>query len=279
MKWTTSRQTSYISMVKIAICFLVAVFSITILYFAARRAELSSVEQEEIRGDLSNRFLPEKGIELNGESYKYRDGITLLSLIDLNVKDQNEDTSVNLLNKKQVNLIAILVIDNKRKVLYPIQVNRNTIVDSIYLEVDSKSTEKVRIADVFSNEEGNEQGCERITKVLGKLFFGLEISDYISLDSNLLPNKMDYKQSINELINFVRLKDLSNKDNSLLTNIKSDRLLSIFLSIQSMKMNDIIVLEGEEKIGSNGLVEFHIDDNKLAELAIKIMLEPDGKDR
>jgi hypothetical protein len=112
---------------------------------------------------------------------------------------------------------------------------------------------------------------------MSNLFYGLEISDYVLLDLSILPNALDYKESVKDIIYNGKLKDVLNSQNSAyLTNMKSGQLLDLFLSIQNYKKNDIIVLAGEDRIDDDGLIEYNVDQQNLEELATNLIFESEG---
>jgi hypothetical protein len=273
MKRSTRRLASNDSAIKIVIWLIVVAIIVAASYYVIRRIEINSMAQDEIRGNLSNDFIQEKSIELRGKNYKLRTGVKLLSFIGLSQYDQEKPINTYSANSNQVKLIVLLVIDSKNKILYPIQINSNIMID----DIDSGLGDRIRVANLFNVGKSAEQGCEYILKAMSNLFYGIEISDYILLDLSILPNALNYKESVKDIIYNGKLKDVLNSQNSTyLTNVKSGQLLDLFLSVQNYKKNDIIVLAGEDRIADDGLIEYNVDQQNLEELATNLIFESEG---
>lgn len=96
-------------------------------------------------------------------------------------KDYKENELVLFYNYNQADVLVLLVIDNDNKIITPIQLNRDTMMDVPWLDVLGKvgGTDFMQIALAYNFGSGREDSCVNTKNAASSLLFDAPIKHYL----------------------------------------------------------------------------------------------------
>ena len=152
-------------------------FVITILLFASVATLALSENTDE---ELSERFKTNT-IEYNGVTYRPRSRIETILILGTDMREGTDPTSIH--SQIQADFLMLLAIDDDRKTVTPIRINRDTMctIPAQMLSGDFREGEG-QIAIAFSSSTSLVQGCELTAQAVSNLFNGIRIDHYYSLN-------------------------------------------------------------------------------------------------
>ena len=127
-------------------------------------------------------------IRYEGNIYDYNDDI--LTFLVLGIDKMEEVTSAeDSLDGGQSDLLFLAVLNPHTKEISLIAINRDTITDVDMYDEDGNfiATEKKQITLQHGYGDGKELSCERSVKAVSRLFYGLPIHGYCSVNMEAIP--------------------------------------------------------------------------------------------
>ena len=120
-------------------------------------------------------------LEYNGVHYKERSRLETILLIGTDMREDMDPTDIY--TSIQADFLMLMVIDDNRKTVTPIRINRDTMcmIPSQMLSGQFREGEG-QIALAFSSATSMEQGCELTMQAVSKLFKGITIDHYYSIN-------------------------------------------------------------------------------------------------
>lgn len=150
--------------------------------------------------------------EYNGKQYAYNEDIETILVMGLDKLDRPEDESYN--NDMQADFIMLLAIDNEKKQVTALHINRDTVAQMNVLGVAGdrigKVNQQIALAHTYGN--GKEVSCRNTLEAVSGLLLGIEIDHYVSVT-------MDAVGIYNDLVGGVTvevLDDFTGTDDTLI---------------------------------------------------------------
>ncbi|MCE5343004.1 MAG: LCP family protein [Eubacteriales bacterium] len=142
--------------------------SVAALYWAGTTIEKNS-KNAEPRGDLTRLVTQAPATTNAGEGYQLRTKLTTLLL--LGIGHHAQEATVQ--NDGRADYLMVLVIDDERKTITPIQIDRDTATDTA-------QTQRINLA--YGLGDGGEQSCLQTRDVVSRLFLGVDIPYFLAID-------------------------------------------------------------------------------------------------
>jgi len=156
------------------------------------------------RGDLSARFADVPTIEKDGITYRLNPRMTGLLIIGVDNEGFQETQNIRYREGGQADFLLLLAIDDDKKSVTPIQINRDTLAEITVLSLLGQETGTTRAQIALSHAfgDGGERSCELVSQAVSGLLLGVPIGEYLSM-------QMDGIAVMNDLIGgvTVTLKD------------------------------------------------------------------------
>lgn len=177
-------------------------------------ALFSTSMAETVWGDLNTRFASNAGIEYEGDYYAMRSRITSILFMGIDKRNGEESTENEYRNGGQADFLMLLVIDDNRKTITPIQINRDTMCEITVLNVlgDVSGTRTAQICLSHGFGDGSAISCELTMDAVSNLIYGIPLNHYYAMD-------MDGIAVFNDAIGGVEVtleEDFSNLDPSMI---------------------------------------------------------------
>ncbi len=155
--------------------------ALTLLYLVGNRIEQAGNAQA--RGDLSTRFEEPRRMEYNGRLYQYRSKITTILVMGTDTSGQDNGISA-LRNGGQADFLLLMVIDDQRKTITPIQIDRDTMAEITVTGVmgDSAGTRIAQICLAHGFGDGGEESCLYTATAVGGYLKGAVVDFYVAVN-------------------------------------------------------------------------------------------------
>lgn len=185
--------------------FIVLLLALALLVYGA--------EAETVRGDLTGRFEEEPVIERDGHTYRYRRGLTTILFMGVDTTLEQEALAEGARSGGQSDFLLLLVIDERRETITPIQIDRDVMTEITVLGVlgDEAGTLTTQICLAHGFGDGGEQSCELTRDAVSNLFLDAQIDYYVAMN-------MDGISQLNDLVGGVTVTvtdDLSALDEAM----------------------------------------------------------------
>lgn len=144
---------------------------------------VSSAACAQQRGDLATRFAMEPSLTWQGETYRLRKRLTTILL--LGVDQSGFESSVgSYRNGGQADFQLLLVVDDNRKTITPLQLDRDTITDITVLSVLGKPTgsRRAQLALAHGFGDGRELSCRLAVSAVETLLSGTPVNEYYAMN-------------------------------------------------------------------------------------------------
>lgn len=150
---------------------------------------------ETVRGDLTGRFEEEPVLERDGRLYRYRRGLTTILLVGVDTTQEEEALAEGARSGGQSDFLMLLVLDNRRETITPIQIDRDTMAEITVLGVlgDAAGTLTTQLCLQHGFGDGGEESCELTREAVSALMLGVEIDYYVAVN-------MDGISMLNDLV-------------------------------------------------------------------------------
>lgn len=166
-------------------CGLAALIAVLALaYSYGRILENREAEKAQTRGDLIGRFEEPRTIEFEGETYSYRKNLTTILLMGVDRASEAAGIGLGARNGGQADFIMLLVADGDRRLVTPIQIDRDTISKIPVLDVlgNQRGTRVTQICLSHGFGDGKEQSCEFTRQAVSWLMMDVGIDYYVAFD-------------------------------------------------------------------------------------------------
>lgn len=132
-----------------------------------------------------------KTIKYNGETYVFNDQIATVTLLGIDIKEDDNNPAVG--TNGQADAIYIAVIDTRNDKVSILGVSRDTIVDvNVYNESGGfVRTEPMQICLAHAYGDGAHTSCENMMTSLQRLFYGMQYDTYFSINQDALATLTD----------------------------------------------------------------------------------------
>ncbi|MDD2648200.1 MAG: LCP family protein [Eubacteriales bacterium] len=143
-------------------------------------------------GDLSARFTTPRVVNYDGKQYAYNENLSTYLLIGVD-KTTVDEKAQGFRNGGQADFLMLLVADAKQKTITRVQIDRDTMTEITTLGVlgNISGTRRAQICLSHAFGGSEEQSCEFTVDAVQKLFFGINIDGYISLNMDGVPAMCD----------------------------------------------------------------------------------------
>lgn len=140
--------------------------------------------EEPVRGDLTGRFEEPRTIEYDGKQYQYRKGLTTILFMGVDHASEGEESGQGYRKGGQADFLMLVILDEENKRLTPIQIDRDTMTEITVLGIlgNVAGTRRAQICLSHGFGDGGDQSCEFTVDAVEKLFLGIDIDFYISMD-------------------------------------------------------------------------------------------------
>lgn len=155
------------------------------------RPELKPVKTDS--ADIKTEILDENTLKYKGVKYRYNE--EMINLLFIGVDTSGEVGNGEAENKGtgkdagQADTIFLAAMDNKRKIVTLIPVNRDTMTEisiyDLYGQFTGKKTEQIALSYAFG--DGAKKSAELTRDAVSHLFYGLPIHGYFALNTSAIP--------------------------------------------------------------------------------------------
>ena len=156
------------------------------------------------RGDLSARFADVPTLESEGVTYSLSPRTTGMLLIGVDHDSVQAAQNTQYREGGQADFLLLLAINDDKKTVTPIQINRDTLAEITVLSPLGQETGTTRVQIALSHAFGNggERSCMLTAEAVSRLLLDVPVSEYVSMH-------MDGIAVMNDLIGgvTVTLKD------------------------------------------------------------------------
>lgn len=164
----------------------VSVFLIIVLVFVAGFAVYRLCNEKALRGDASHGQTDGEGyksVEYSGKTYDYNDGVYNLLVLGIDHQGEYSDDGV-FLSGGQADAVFILSINNSKRTISTIQINRDTMTEVRKLGIfgDVVATLNAQIATAYAYGSGGASSCENMIHSVSGLLFGVPIDGYLAMN-------------------------------------------------------------------------------------------------
>lgn len=179
-------QRKKIILLALALTVLIAggLFAVKLIDDANRAAEPT--------GDFTSRFTTPRVVTYDGKLYTYNENLSVYLLIGVD-KDTASKEAAGFRNGGQADFLMLLAVDSKNEEVKRIQIDRDTMTEITILGVlgNVSGTRKAQICLSHGFGGSEAQSCEFTVDAVRKLFGGIEINGYISLNMDGVPTMCD----------------------------------------------------------------------------------------
>ncbi len=130
-------------------------------------------------------------IHYNGDRYRYRDDISTLLVIGIDDNDDEEESSLDKYyrNSSQADFLLLVVFDKTAKSYKVIQINRDSMASIRTYDImgDYAGTNIAQISLSHTYGDGGESSCEDTVYAVSNLLFGIDVDNYISITTDVVP--------------------------------------------------------------------------------------------
>lgn len=194
---------SSIISILLAVC-----ITLTVLLINGEKSILRGNDQVKIQPP-ANVTVDGEYIVYNGEKYLYNNKITtiLFSGIDTHTTDRIEG---QLGTAGQADSLFVMALDTESGKYKLMSVSRDTMVDVNICDVNGNfsSTKKMQICLAHAYGDGKEISNENLKASVSRLFFGIPVNAYITIDLDVIPVLNDAVGGVNVNV----IEDLSSYD-------------------------------------------------------------------
>ena len=129
----------------------------------------------------------------DGNQYKTRSRIRTVLLMGVD-RSGSAENSGNYRNNGQADFLRVLVVDDERKVVTHIPIDRDTITPITILGVlgNKSGMRSTQICLSYSFGDGGEKSCELVAEAVSNLLLGVTIDDYLAMNLDGIPVLNDW---------------------------------------------------------------------------------------
>lgn len=150
---------------------------------------LAHASASTVRGDLSARFPPPETVEADGVTYQRREGLKTILFLGVDSTQEQDEARVGYRNGGQSDFLLLLVVDEGRQTVFPVQIDRDTMLDMRTLDKDGNDTGIMFLQICLSHAfgDGKEQSCGMACEAVENLLDAPPIDYFISMNMDAIP--------------------------------------------------------------------------------------------
>lgn len=190
---------------------LVVSIVLTVLVINGKNSLIDNNEKTEVKAP-TNATVEGEYVIYDGKKYKYNNKVTtiLFSGIDKHTDEHNEEVHGAAGQADSLFAMALNTETGKYKIM---AISRDTMVDVNIIDVygNFEKTQKMQICLAHAYGDGKEISNENLKASVSRLFFGIPINSYISIDLDALYVLNDAVGGVNVNV----IEDLSHRDPAL----------------------------------------------------------------
>lgn len=167
---------------RVVLIFLIVVFA-AVGVFAAFKIHSAKRENERLAAEKEAAAYPYKTVEYNGKTYDYNEGVYNLLVLGIDATGEYEESEFFETGGK-ADAIFILSINNSKKAVSTIQLNRDTMTEVQKLGVfgDPVATLNAQLATAYAYGSGGKSSCENMSRAVSELLYGVPIDGYLAMN-------------------------------------------------------------------------------------------------
>lgn len=171
-----------------AACLAGALLLLALAVFGVTKWMEKGTDQPEATGDYRQRLSYEALIEVDGGTYRPKRRLTTILLIGVD-RETEPVTRVSYRNGGQADFLRLLVIDDDRKCVSQIQIDRDTMtpITTIGVMGDRSGVRTAQIALSHAFGDGQAQSCQLTVEAVSKLLLGINIDFYAAMNMDGIP--------------------------------------------------------------------------------------------
>ena len=185
----------------LAAVLLLAVLLGTLVFLQQKKEKEETIENA---GRILSAEPARTALEYKGKSYPIRKNLDSILLIGTDESEERYNTNPSddySYNYGMADFQVLLVFDNAKKTVTPIQINRDTIADVPWIAVNGGigGYERTQITYAFSYGSGGTDSCENTADAVSRFLFDAPIAGYLQFTMDAVP-------IVNDLIGGVTLR-------------------------------------------------------------------------
>lgn len=141
-------------------------------------------QAETVWGDLDARFAEVPTVEYQGQSYRLRSRLTTILLLGVDRRQDQESAAGEYRSGGQADFQLLLVVDDNRKTIQPLQINRDTMTEITVLSVvghpSGSRTAQICLAHGYG--DGREQSCALAVEAVEGLLLDTPVDCYFAMN-------------------------------------------------------------------------------------------------
>lgn len=167
---------------RVVLIFLIVAFA-AVGVFAAFKIYSAKRENERLAAEKEALAYPYKTVEYNGKTYDYNEGVYNLLVLGIDAEGEYEEGEFFETGGK-ADAIFILSINNSKKTVSTIQLNRDTVTEVQKLGVfgDPVATLNSQLATAYAYGSGGKSSCENMSRAVSGLLYGVPIDGYLAMN-------------------------------------------------------------------------------------------------
>ena len=167
---------------RVVLIFLIVAFA-AVGVFAAFKIYSAKRENERLAAEKEAQAYPYKTVEYNGKTYDYNEGVYNLLVLGIDAEGEYEEGEFFETGGK-ADAIFILSINNSKKTVSTIQLNRDTVTEIQKLGVfgDPLTTLNAQLATAYAYGSGGKSSCENMSRAVSGLLYGVPIDGYLAMN-------------------------------------------------------------------------------------------------
>ena len=167
---------------RVVLIFLIVAFA-AVGVFAAFKIYSAKRENERLAAEKEAQAYPYKTVEYNGKTYDYNEGVYNLLVLGIDAEGEYEEGEFFETGGK-ADAIFILSINNSKKTVSTIQLNRDTVTEIQKLGVfgDPVTTLNAQLATAYAYGSGGKSSCENMSRAVSGLLYGVPIDGYLAMN-------------------------------------------------------------------------------------------------
>ena len=151
-------------------------------------------------------------IYYDGKKYKYNDKVTTILFAGI---DKRNDEHIDGVfgTAGQADCVFVMALNTENGKYKLMAVSRDTMVDVDVFDSDNNfvGTEKMQLCLAHAYGGGKEGSCENLKRSVSRVFFGIPINSYVTVDLDVIPILNDAVGGVNVDV----IEDLSSRDPAL----------------------------------------------------------------
>lgn len=149
----------------------------------------------------------------DGRKYKYNDKVTTVLFAGIDKRNYEHVEGV-FGTAGQADCLFVMALNTENGKYKLMAVSRDTMVDVDVFDSDGnfQGTEEKQLCLAYAYGDGKEGSCENLKRSVSRVFFGIPVNSYVSVDLDVISILNDEVGGVNVDV----IEDLSNRDSALI---------------------------------------------------------------